>query len=804
MIDPGNPDFTNTPISIDRPCFGYALADVTASPYVTVITPFYNTGPIFEETARSMFQQTFQQWEWLIINDGTTCRESISILGKYRSLDPRIRVIDHTTNMGPSAGRNTGFRTARSHYVVQLDSDDLLEPTALEKWCWFLESYPEFGFVKGYSVAFGAEEYLWQRGFHFGRSFLEENQVDQTCMFRKAVHEAVGGYDESMRNGLEDWEFWLRCASQGYWGGNVPEHLNWYRRRPDHRDRWPNWNEEGLRDFHSRARARYPRLWQHGFPEIEHGRSVPNDKIPDRLPCENRLLKLEQHPRLLMLMRRLTSKGADVFKLELVKKLRDKGWEVTVATTYNEDLSSLSQFSHCTPDIFVLPHFLRVVDYPRFLRYLMHSRQVETVIVAECELGYLLLPYLRSHFPHVTYVGLSHSEEPRKTEALPPDGVLYSELLDFNVVASEGLKTSMVKHGVAPHRIGVCDTLINIEKWSPDQHRRRLVRSDLGLDDTTPLILYAGRVYAENQPFIFARTILRLRESGTHFVALVAGDGPDLDWLYSFVEKHRLSDQIRILGVVSTERLRELMSAADIFFQPSQNQRKDVFVHQAMACGLPIVSLDIGNRCNLKGLKCGVLIPCSDEYTEMERYAEALTELLKNPQSCKEMGKAGRTWACNHYSLEHLGETMVLLLKKAKSCHADEPRPDVGLEVRRVSAAKAVEFSWFSQVPEMLLRGREESIQKQVQAIEVLLEERQRVVAEQQTRAAKLEQERDKWQRVVAEQQTRAAELEQERDKWQRLAEERESLIANVRKTVWVRLGVLLRLVRNLRPVPRD
>ena len=66
------------------------------------------------------------------------------MLDAFRNADPRIRVIDHPANLGLSAARNTGFRAARAELVVQLDSDDLIEPTAIEKWSWFLESYPEY------------------------------------------------------------------------------------------------------------------------------------------------------------------------------------------------------------------------------------------------------------------------------------------------------------------------------------------------------------------------------------------------------------------------------------------------------------------------------------------------------------------------------------------------------------------------------------------------------------------------------------------------------------------------------------
>src|SRR4051812_41291936 len=224
MINSMDPDYSNTPASDARPSFDYVPLEYVSSAHVTIVTPFYNTGEVFHETVRSVTRQSFQQWEWLIINDGSTDPEALRVLDPYRNFDPRVRVIDHVDNRGLPAARNTGFKQARAEYVVLLDSDDLLEPTAVEKWIWYLESYPECSFVSGYSVGFGATNYLWSGGFHDGREFLRQNMVNVTSMVRRTVHQAAGGFDEEMRDGMEDWEFWLRCASQGYWGDTVPEY----------------------------------------------------------------------------------------------------------------------------------------------------------------------------------------------------------------------------------------------------------------------------------------------------------------------------------------------------------------------------------------------------------------------------------------------------------------------------------------------------------------------------------------------------------------------------------------------------
>jgi glycosyltransferase involved in cell wall biosynthesis len=708
MIDPAKPDYADTPASSWRPFYEYRLVDVAAHPAVTIITPFYNTGAIFHETARSLLRQSFQQWQWLIINDGSTNPEALSILAEYRGGDPRVRVIDLPVNSGPSAARNRGFQEAAAPYILLLDSDNLLESTAAEKWLWFLESYPEFAFVKGYSVGFGAREYLWREGFHRGDVFLEENQVDMTSMIRKAVHAAAGGYDETIRDGLEDWDFWLRCADHGYWGGTLPEYLDWYRRRVSHSDRWSNWDDaERQQSFRERLRQRYPRLWKQGIPRIQLRQQQPLETVPQDTPWQNVLQKNKR--RILLLLPWMTCGGADKFNLDMVEQLTQRGWEVSIATTLAGDSSWFPQFARHTPDIFILPHFLRLVDYPRFLRYLIQSRQVDAVLISNSELGYLLLPYLRSQCPNVMFLDYCHIEEEYwKNGGYPRMAVEYQELLDCNVVSSTHLKEWMVDKGADPQRIQVCFTNIDTNRWRPDPEQRVTVRRELKIEEDVPVILYTGRICAQKQPRVLAETMLRLVRKQIPFIGLIAGDGPDHEWLRSFVKKQKIGDQVHLLGTVSNERVRELMAGADIFFLPSLWEGISLSIYEAMACGLPIVGADVGGQRELVTPECGVLITRSDEPTETEQYAETLALLLQNRERCRDMGQAGRQRVESSFRLEQMGERMMSLVDEAIHLHSTQPRPTPGLGVGRACAVQVVEHLRLVAVTDWLWKEREQ------------------------------------------------------------------------------------------------
>jgi len=154
MIDIENPDFANLPCSESRPQFPYRPAGPAQEPVVSVLTPYYNIDDVFLETARSLFNQSFQEWEWVIVNDGSTDPSAPARLAAVQHSDPRVRLINQP-NGGPGAARNTAFRNSTGRYVCLLDNDDLLEPTFIEKCVWFLESQPEFAFCNSWSVDFG-------------------------------------------------------------------------------------------------------------------------------------------------------------------------------------------------------------------------------------------------------------------------------------------------------------------------------------------------------------------------------------------------------------------------------------------------------------------------------------------------------------------------------------------------------------------------------------------------------------------------------------------------------------------------
>jgi glycosyltransferase involved in cell wall biosynthesis len=657
MIDPRAPDYNDTPASPGRPVFGYAPVDSSSDPCLSIVTPFYNTGAVFHETAKSVLGQSLQQFEWIIVNDGSTDPAALEMLAHYRTLDRRIRVLDLSSNRGLSAARNAGFAAARTAMVLQLDSDDLLEPTAAEKWWWYLDSHPEHSFVSGFSVHFGAIEALWTGGFHEALAFLDGNRVDATCLVRTAVHQALSGYDELNRGGLEDWEFWIRAASQGFWGGTIPEFHDWYRRRGDHRHAWPNWDDRGGEaGFRQRLREKYPSLWSEGFPSPSF-RRLTASPLREDAPGENRLLK--QRSRLLLIAPWLAVGGADRFNLDLVAGLTARGWDVTIVTTLYGEHPWLPLFARHTPDVFVLERFLRVEDYPRFLLYLMQSRRYDVALVSNSEVGYQLLPYLSARSPNTALASYCHALEGEwKDGGYPRMALEVDSILDAQLVASHEIAEWLSMRGAESSTLHVCPVSIDSDQWRPDKQLRDQVRSELRIDHDAVVILTAARIAIEKQPEVIARSLLRLRERGIAYRALIAGDGPELQWLRDFIQAHRLEESVAVLGAIDPTCMRGLFAAADIFFLPSRREGIALSCYEAMSTGLAVVSADVGAQRELIIPGTGILVESGEVETEIERYAQVLAELVEDPHRRGTLGLAARARVVERFRLATLHDRL--------------------------------------------------------------------------------------------------------------------------------------------------
>jgi hypothetical protein len=279
----------------------------------------------------------------------------------------------------------------------------------------------------------------------------------------------------------------------------------------------------------------------------------------------------------------------------------------------------------------------------------------------------------------------------------------------MNIVSSAHLRQWMQERGADPERIKVCYTNVDAEKWQPVSPARRIaLRQALDVADDTPIFLYAARICEQKQPRVFGQTLVQLRQHTTNWLAVVAGDGPALGWLRSFVKQHGLSDQIRLLGAVSNDSVGELMAAADVFFLPSQWEGIALSIYEAMASGLPIVGADVGGQRELVTPECGMLITPDTPQAEATAYAAALNDLVQQPERRQRMGHAGRQRVQTQFRLTQLEKRLRQLFQAAQQQHATQPCAIPHLNLARICAGQAIEYTRLMSVAEELWQEREQ------------------------------------------------------------------------------------------------
>jgi len=174
---------------------------------ISVIVPCYNYGHYVIEALKSVADQTFRNWECIIVNDGST-DNSKEIIESFIGGDTRFQLIN-IRNSGVSTARNTAVMNSRGKYLFPLDADNKLYPECLERCIAEFHKNKDLWLVYSEAELFGEEKGLWNLPPFDYKTMLKYNMIDNSCLFRRSDFDRVGGYRINMVYGLEDWDFFI-------------------------------------------------------------------------------------------------------------------------------------------------------------------------------------------------------------------------------------------------------------------------------------------------------------------------------------------------------------------------------------------------------------------------------------------------------------------------------------------------------------------------------------------------------------------------------------------------------------------
>lgn len=199
-------------------------------PLISIIIPCYNDASYIKESVDSAINQAYFNKEIIVIDDGSN-KTTKEVLKK---IEPYINKLITQDNKGQSAARNKGIKEAKGEYILVLDSDDFFEESFCEKSIKLIQKDLSIKIVTSYSNIISEKrkkKYLFKPIGGNISEMLLNNVAMGSCLFKKKDWKESGGYDENMRNGFEDWEFYIRLLKDNGRVEVIKEHLFNYRKR---------------------------------------------------------------------------------------------------------------------------------------------------------------------------------------------------------------------------------------------------------------------------------------------------------------------------------------------------------------------------------------------------------------------------------------------------------------------------------------------------------------------------------------------------------------------------------------------
>ncbi len=190
--------------------------NTAGSPRISIILPVYNRESFLDKTLQSLINQTFGDFEVIIIDDGST-DHSVEIASKYKNIYPQKIYVFSQTNKGVSAARNLGIQRARGQYIAFIDSDDMWISSKLHEQVTYMEQtncsicQTDEQWIRNGKKVNSMKKHTKQSGRIFFDSLGMCIVSPSAVMMKKEIFAIVGMFDENLPV-VEDYDLWLRIS----------------------------------------------------------------------------------------------------------------------------------------------------------------------------------------------------------------------------------------------------------------------------------------------------------------------------------------------------------------------------------------------------------------------------------------------------------------------------------------------------------------------------------------------------------------------------------------------------------------
>ncbi len=590
-------------------------------PTISIITPFYNGGKTLQETANSVFSQTYPYYEWIIVDDGSKDEESLKELDRVAKLDKRIKVF-HKENGGPSIARDYGVEhsSKETKYIFFLDCDDLLDKTMLEVLYWTLETHPEGSFAYTTMVNFGDREFLWEKYLTVDDQ-KEENLICVSSMLKKEDFNEVGGFGIKEKAMYEDWNLWLKLMEKGKVPIRVNAPLFWYRTsnsgelsraKQNHENAMKYVNETASRITDDVEIIQFPREGKHYDTVKQH----PDMIVP--------MYEKEKKTNILFIVPWAVTGGADFFNLDLIKRLDKNKYDVTLLMTTPNENPIRQQFEEVCSAVYDMATFLERSDYINFTDYIMESRNIDLVFVTNTPYGYYMVPYLKRKYPQVPFIDYIHSVDLRDPrESFGRCTMDVDKYLTHTYCCNNFTKKQLMER-YHKEKIDTIYIGTDSNKFNPEKYDKNEMREKYHIPQDKTVISFIARLSDEKRPEMFVEIGKRLVEKNSNLYFVIAGDG----FLYNPVSS-AIDDNFVMLGMI--QNTEEIYALSDMTLNCSSLEGLALTSYESLAMGVPVVSTDVGGQTELIDETVGGIVHYHKNATP-EEYEEEINNYVKETE----------------------------------------------------------------------------------------------------------------------------------------------------------------------------
>jgi len=603
-------------------------------PLVSVVIPSFNYGRVVEQAIRSVLDQTFQNFEVIVVEGGSTDPDSVEQVRRIETRGlPKVRFVYREGRHLVGDNRNFGIGLARGRYICCLDADDLLSPVYLEVAVFLSEAF-------GYDVVypslqgFGDSTMRWIVGDASFPAILDYNQVTTAALYRKSAWAHVGGYRDwglGEQYVFEDWDFWIRLLGHGFLPRSIREPLLLYR---VHGSGLTATSDCGLDRQRKALREANRDLWaeQAGSRKTNHRRIIG--------PLENLLAQGDDEdgggsrPGFLIALPYVTIGGAEKLFGAISEYLAGCGHRVLITTSLilSAAMPEHSRiFAQLTPHVYHLRRlFHDDVNSRGFMKYLIRRYRVGTLLLAGCEFTYSLLPEFEREFPEMGIVDQLFNDTVhihRNRE--------YAQYIDATVVPSAALSESLVERFQA-----------ELNKVHVIPHGVKIPEAPNGAGSRAKKVMVAflGRFSPEKGPDLFVQIVQRL-SSRPDLSFLMIGDGPERGAILSLITRYRLEDRLLSPGFV--DDVEPYLRESDIVVVPSRLDGMPLTVLEAQAREKVVVASRVGSLPRMihheeSGFLC--------EPGNIDDFCACISRLADDPDLRRRIGKAARRSAAEKHS----------------------------------------------------------------------------------------------------------------------------------------------------------